>query len=121
MNLGAGLDTRFYQLDNGIVHWIELGLPPVISFRRRLQEPVNERHRLVAGSVLDDGWIAEVQRYTGAGILLIAEGLLSYFSEEEPRKIFACLAEHFPGQEMLFKPWRHRRLRGSFNIPTSLN
>lgn len=103
VNLGAGLDTRFYRLDNGIVRWIELDLPGVISFRRQLQEPLNDRHRLVAGSVLDDGWIAETHRDGEAKVLLIAEGLLPYFSEEEHRKIFGYLAEHFRGQEMLFQ------------------
>lgn len=35
-------------------------------------------------------------------ILFVAEGLLPYFTEEEHRRIFTCLAENFPGQEMLF-------------------
>ena len=43
VNLGAGLDTRFYRLDNGTAAWIELDLPGVISFRCRLQEPDDER------------------------------------------------------------------------------
>jgi O-methyltransferase involved in polyketide biosynthesis len=36
-------------------------------------------------------------RYTGARILLIAEGLLPNFTEEEHRRIFGYLAEHSPG------------------------
>jgi O-methyltransferase involved in polyketide biosynthesis len=103
VNLGAGLDTRFYRLDNGIARWIELDLPGVIAFRRRLQEPGNARHRLVAGSVLEDAWVAEVKRDAAARVLLVAEGLLPYFTEDEHRRIFACLTKHFPGQEMLFQ------------------
>jgi O-methyltransferase involved in polyketide biosynthesis len=103
VNLGAGLDTRFYRLDNGLVRWIEMDLPGVISFRRRLEGPDNARHRLVAGSVLEDGWIREASRDAGRKVLLVAEGLLSYFTEEEHRQVFGLLAEHFPGQEMLFQ------------------
>jgi methyltransferase (TIGR00027 family) len=102
VNLGAGLDTRFYRLDNGRVEWIELDLPGVIEFRQKLHEPENARHRLIAASVLDEGWIAEIKRHTRNRVLFVAEGLFPYFTEEEHRKIFTCLAENFPGQEMLF-------------------
>jgi O-methyltransferase involved in polyketide biosynthesis len=103
VNLGAGLDTRFYRLDNGTIHWVELDLPGVISFRRRLQEPASERHPLMAGSVLEDGWVAEVMQDARARILFIAEGLFPYFTKEEHRKIFSYLVKHFPGQEMVFQ------------------
>jgi O-methyltransferase involved in polyketide biosynthesis len=107
VNLGAGLDTRLYRLDNEVVHWIELDLPGVISFRRRLEEPVSERHPLIAGSVLDEDWIAEVKRDDGAKVLLIAEGLLPYFAEEERRKSSVILRSTFPERKCSFKAWHH--------------
>ena len=103
VNLGAGLDTRFHRLDNGLVEWIELDLPGVIAFRQKLHEPESKRHRMIAASVLDDDWVAEIKRYARSRVLFVAEGLLPYFTEEEHRKIFTCLAENFPGQEMLFQ------------------
>lgn len=102
VNLGAGLDTRFHRLDNGRVEWIELDLRDVIAFRRKLSEPESNRHRMIAASVLDDGWVVEIKRYARDRVLFVAEGLFPYFTEEEHRKIFTCLAENFPGQEMLF-------------------
>jgi O-methyltransferase involved in polyketide biosynthesis len=103
VNLGAGLDTRFHRLDNGSVRWVELDLPGVISFRRRLEEPASDRHQLIAGSVLEDDWIKELDPNARGRVLLVAEGLLSYFTQEEHRKIFNTLATHFSGQEMLFQ------------------
>ena len=102
VNLGAGLNTRFHRLDNGRVEWIELDLPGVIAFRRKLHEPESKRHRMIAASILDDHWVAEIKRYARSRVLFVAEGLFPYFTEEEHRKIFTCLAENFPGQEMLF-------------------
>jgi methyltransferase (TIGR00027 family) len=102
VNLGAGLDTRFHRLDNSRVEWIELDLPGVITFRQKLHEPESKRHRMIAASVLDDVWVVEVKRHARSRVLFVAEGLLPYFTEEEHRKIFTCLAENFPGQEMLF-------------------
>jgi O-methyltransferase involved in polyketide biosynthesis len=102
VNLGAGLNTRFHRLDNGRLEWIELDLPGVITFRQKLREPESKRHRMIAASVLDDDWVGEIKRYARSRVLFVAEGLLPYFTEEEHRKIFTCLAENFPGQEMLF-------------------
>jgi len=36
INLGAGLDTTFYRVDNGLIHCYDLDLPNVIKLRRRL-------------------------------------------------------------------------------------
>jgi O-methyltransferase involved in polyketide biosynthesis len=102
VNLGAGLDTRFHRLDNGKIEWIEIDLPSVIAFRRKLGEPHNPRHVLLAESVLDDGWIPQVKQRAKSRVLLVAEGLFPYFTEDQHRKIFAALADNFPGQEMLF-------------------
>jgi O-methyltransferase involved in polyketide biosynthesis len=102
VNLGAGLDTRFHRLDNGRVEWIELDLPGVITFRQKLHEPESKRHRMIAASVLDDDWVVEIKRHARSRILFVAEGLFPYFTEEEHRKIFTCLVENFPGQELLF-------------------
>lgn len=103
VNLGAGLDTRFHRLDNGRVEWVELDLPGVIAFRQKLHEPENKRHRMIAASVLDENWVVEIKRNAGQRILFVTEGLLPYFTEEEHRTIFTCLADNFPGAEMLFQ------------------
>jgi O-methyltransferase involved in polyketide biosynthesis len=112
LNLGAGLDTRFHRLDNGSVRWVELDLPSVIACRRRLEEPVSARHRLIAGSVLEDTWIRELDTNPADRVLLVAEGLLSYFTQEEHRTIFNCLATHFPGQQMLFQTFAPSLIEG---------
>jgi O-methyltransferase involved in polyketide biosynthesis len=103
VNLGAGLDTRFYRLDNGSIRWIELDLPDVITFRHRLEEPLDIRHALLAASVLDDRWVPEVKRYDKEPLLFVAEGLFPYFSEQQHRNVFTLLADNFPAQEMLFQ------------------
>jgi O-methyltransferase involved in polyketide biosynthesis len=103
VNLGCGLDTRFYRLDNESIVWIELDLPDVIALRRRLDEPPSTRHRLLAGSVLDQRWVDEIDRFADQPVLLVAEGLLPYFTEEQHKLIFGYLARRFPGQEMLFQ------------------
>ncbi|TCL76962.1 O-methyltransferase involved in polyketide biosynthesis [Hydrogenispora ethanolica] len=101
INLGCGLDTRFHRVDNGRIAWYEVDLPEVIRIRRRFFEE-SDRYRMIAGSVLEEGWLAEVAP-NGRPVLIIAEGLLMYFSEAEVRELLGRLAAHFPGAAMLLE------------------
>jgi O-methyltransferase involved in polyketide biosynthesis len=104
VNLGAGLDTRFYRLDNGKIKWIELDLPAVIAFRQKLGEPANPRHIFLAASILDkDRWIPRVKEHARSRVLFVAEGLFPYFTEGQHKEIFGWLADNFSGQKMLFQ------------------
>jgi O-methyltransferase involved in polyketide biosynthesis len=112
VNLGAGLDTRFYRLDNGTISWIEIDLPEVIAFRQQLRERANPRHVLLAASVLNDDWVAKVKRHGAMPILFIAEGLFPYFTKAQHELVFAYLANNFPGQAMLFQTHAPSALQG---------
>jgi O-methyltransferase involved in polyketide biosynthesis len=103
VNLGCGLDTRFYRLDNGTIVWLEIDLPDVIAFREKLDEQRSPRHVLLARSILDEAWTNDVRQFTGRPILFVAEGLLPYFTEAQHKLVFGYLAGHFPGQQMLFQ------------------
>jgi len=52
IDLGAGLDTTYYRVDNGSIHWYDLDLPAVIDLRRRLI-PETARSTCIAKSLLD--------------------------------------------------------------------
>jgi O-methyltransferase involved in polyketide biosynthesis len=119
VNLGCGLDTRFYRLDNGTIVWVEIDLPDVISFRKRLGEPQSPRHLLIARSVFDEGWASDIRQFGGRPVLFVAEGLFPYFTEAQHKQIFGRLVEHFPGQQLLFHtsaPSLVRELAGSSDL-----
>ncbi len=101
INLGAGLDTRISRIDNGLSRWYDLDLPEVIRLRSQYFGE-NERVRFLAKSVLDPTWTAEINVADGTAVILIAEGLLMYFSEEDVRGLFALLSQRFPGAHMFF-------------------
>ncbi len=100
VNLGAGLDTRFFRLDDGAVRWYDLDLPEVIALRKRFLDE-NGRLRFLSSSVLDDAWTREITREASDAVLIIAEGLLMYFSESDVREILRLLTAAFQGAEML--------------------
>jgi O-methyltransferase involved in polyketide biosynthesis len=99
INLGAGLDTRLNRLDNGLLTWYDLDLKEVIELRSLFFAPDNRIHS-IPKSVLDFSWIEEI--VNRENVIIIAEGLLMYFSEDDVKIILQELSRHFPKSHMFF-------------------
>jgi O-methyltransferase involved in polyketide biosynthesis len=97
--LGEGLETQFWRVDNGRMHWLTVDLPPVLDLRRRLlpEEPRQQSH---SGSALDLGWVDELE--SGAPVFVTAQGLLPYFQREQVYELIATTAERLPGSSFVF-------------------
>jgi O-methyltransferase involved in polyketide biosynthesis len=100
LNLGCGLDTRFSRLDNGKIHWYDLDLPESISIRKQFFNE-DERYKMIAKSVFDYSWIDNIS-LVDKPILIIVEGLLLYFSEQEVEELINRLIGAFKSAEMIF-------------------
>jgi O-methyltransferase involved in polyketide biosynthesis len=97
--LGEGLETQFWRVDNGRMHWLTVELPPVLDLRRRVlpEEPRLQSH---SGSALDLGWVDELE--PGMPVLVTAQGLFPYFGREQVHALIATLAERVPGSSLVF-------------------
>ncbi len=100
VNLGCGLDTRFYRLDNECINWYDLDLPETIDLRRNFFQET-DRYHLIAQSVFDFSWIDRLP--TGKPMLFIAEGLLMYFAGNEVIKLLRVLAGRFRNADFLIE------------------
>jgi O-methyltransferase involved in polyketide biosynthesis len=100
VNLGCGLDTRFYRLDNGLIHWYDLDVPETINVRRSFFRE-SDRYHLISKSVLDFSWLKDIPNHKPT--LIIAEGLLMYFEEYEVRAILKQIGKRFLQCEMLIE------------------
>lgn len=99
VELGCGLDTRFFRIEDGAAVWYELDLPPVIALRRQLLgEP--PRTHLIGCSMLDFGWMEEIPDKRAC--LFIAEGVFPYFKAREIEQLVLELKKRFPGAELVF-------------------
>lgn len=101
VNIGAGLDTTFYRVDNGTIKWYDLDLPSAISFRKTLLSE-SKRNIFISKSVLDYTWFDEIEHDLNSGIFFIAGGLIYYFEEEKIASLIIEIAKRFPGAEMIF-------------------
>ena len=59
INLGAGLDTTFYRVDNGMIHWYDLDFPNVIAIREQLL-PTTDRITYISKSIFDSSWCNDI-------------------------------------------------------------
>jgi O-methyltransferase involved in polyketide biosynthesis len=88
LNLGCGLDTRYYRMDNGFVKWFDIDFPEVIELRKRFMEE-SPRHFFIGKSILEKGWLAEIK--TGGPYLILAEGVFMYLTEADVRELFSAI------------------------------
>jgi len=99
VNLGAGLDTAFFRVDNGSIEWYDVDLPNVIALRTQLL-PEPDRVEYIAKSLFDMTWCADLV-YTDNGIFILAKGILWFFGEAEIKRFFSSLADALPGAELI--------------------
>jgi O-methyltransferase involved in polyketide biosynthesis len=101
--LGEGLETQFWRVDDGLVHWLTVDLPETVALRDRLLPEDPPRRRTVACSALDLRWMDELDAGTQPqDVLVTAQGLLMYLPPREVRRLIAACAERFPGGSFLF-------------------
>lgn len=102
VNLGCGLDTRFFRLDNGKIKWVDVDLSEIIQLREKLFEK-KDRYKMLAASVLEQNWLNEISVEEGKKVMIIAEGTLMYFKEEEVKTLFNQLIAKFPKAILYFE------------------
>jgi methyltransferase (TIGR00027 family) len=99
INLGCGLDTRFYRLDNGTLEFFDVDLPEIIELKRKL---INEqdRYSMIGQSVLDFRWLDRIAR-SDRKVIILAEGLFMYLPREGVQGLVLKLQQRFPGAELI--------------------
>jgi O-methyltransferase involved in polyketide biosynthesis len=100
VELGTGLNTRFERTDNGSVHWVDLDLPDTIELRRRFFADT-ERRRMIAASLTDEDWLADVARRPGP-YFFVSDGVLVYLREADVAGTLTRIAARFPGAMLAF-------------------
>ena len=102
VELGCGLSSRYYRIGQGASQWLDFDLPDVIQARRELASET-DKHRYLAGSLLDYDWMESVRQQQSSGdLILIAEGLLMYFDKAQVMALLQEMQRQFPGAVFIF-------------------
>ncbi|MFA0441056.1 methyltransferase [Vibrio sp. 10N.286.49.C2] len=94
INVGAGLDTRFYRLDNGRCRWIEIDTNEHLVWRQRLFYR-SERYQLMCGSIDDMTWLQELPNEQSQPILVVCEQALLDRRENRVAHFIQSIGCHF--------------------------
>ena len=102
IQLGAGLDARYERLGcPPVTHWYDLDLPEVIAIRRQLL-PETEKNTYLSLSLFDEEWIKTVKKHN-APVLIILEGVLMYFDEEQVKTFFNMVCSQLNNTTILLE------------------
>lgn len=100
LHLGCGLDSRYFRLQPGAgVEWYDVDYPEVTALRTQLY-PSCEHYHVVAASVTDPAWLAEIP--TDRPTLMISEGLTMYLSQQDGIALLRRVVERFGSGELQF-------------------
>jgi O-methyltransferase involved in polyketide biosynthesis len=100
LNLGCGLDSRVSRVSpSADTLWFDVDFPEVIEIRR---EFFSERpgYRMLGSSINDAGWLQEVPG--DRRVLVVADGVLEYLSQDEVRTLLLRLTERFSHGQIVF-------------------
>lgn len=110
LHLGCGLDSRVFRLDPGPgIEWYDVDYPDVIELHERLY-PAREHHHRIATPVTDPAWLQAIP--ADRPVLLIAEGLTMYLTEDAGIVLLRRVVEHFPSGELQFDAFNSLGIRG---------
>lgn len=111
INIGCGLDTRYFRVDNGKIRWYDLDLPEAISIRKEFFQE-SDKYKMLGKSVFDYSWVEDVET-EGRQVLFLAEGVLMYFTEQEIVGLIDNLTKLFSQAHMLFEMLPRMLVKGS--------
>ena len=122
VNLGCGLDTRYFRLDTKEIQWFELDLTEPIRIRKHFFHDT-EQYKMITSSIFETNWTDKIPK--DKPVLLIAEGLLMYFQESQVKELIKDLTTAFHDAEILCEVTtpllveRHRKMNRQHerNVP----
>jgi len=101
VNLGAGLETSFFRVDNGKISWFDLDLPEVIELRKKFFDET-DRYKFIPGSIFDFSWMEKIISTNPKAILIVASGLLYYFTKDSIINLICVMKNNFKVCELVF-------------------
>ncbi|MBR3425309.1 MAG: class I SAM-dependent methyltransferase [Neisseriaceae bacterium] len=99
INLGAGLETVAFRINNPNAVFYQIDLPEVIKLREEIL-PKNSNEIFIADSILTTKWYDKIDK--NKPTLFVANGVLMYFHENEIFNLISNLKQYFSKSELIF-------------------
>jgi O-methyltransferase involved in polyketide biosynthesis len=100
LDVGCGLDSRVFRIDPAPGHhWYDTDFPDLIELRDRLY-PDRPGHTSIGADVADPDWLERIPN--DRPVIVVADSVCMFLSEEEVRQLLRRVVDHFPGGEVVF-------------------
>ncbi len=119
VNIGCGMDTRFFRIDDGKLPFFDLDLPQIITAKKKLLSET-ERYHMIGKSVFDYTWMDQVAALGVRPVMFLAEGVFMYLPEDQVRALVLELQKRFPGSELVCEVVNKRWIQGFFGKITAV-
>ena len=110
IHLGCGLDSRCLRVNQNFDTWYDIDYENVIDIRKKFYEE-NSKHKMIGSSVIDYKWLKEIK--TNKNIMIVAEGLTMYLSEEEIKELLAQINNKLGDVHLLFDAYSKKGVKSS--------
>lgn len=101
VDLNAGTDTFFPNVDNGMCRWVNIDHAETIDARNRLM-PQRPRQTDIRSSIFDPVWFDQLDADPRSGLLFVADDVFSLYFPSAVKLLCVSLAEEFPGCTICF-------------------
>jgi len=112
IHLGCGLDSRCIRVQQTFQTWYDVDYENVIAIRKQFYE-TDTQHQLIGSSVTDYQWLDHIESFSDGNVLVVAEGLTMYLSEEEVKELISQLHKKFGAVHLLFDAYSKKGVKAS--------
>ncbi|MEV4115174.1 class I SAM-dependent methyltransferase [Nonomuraea sp. NPDC049695] len=117
LDLGAGLDSRALRISPPpTADWYDIDFPEVIAARRELL-PDDATPHGIGADLTGSTWLDTLP--TDRPAVIVADGLIAFFSEEEMISLVSRIISHFPSGEIAFNGYSTFAVRAQKIAPVA--
>ena len=110
IHLGCGLDSRCLRVNQNFNTWYDIDYENVIDIRKKFYD-LDAKHQMIGSSVTDYKWLNQIPNNNN--ILIVAEGLTMYLSEDEIGELITQIDKHFDDVYLLFDAYTKKGVKSS--------
>lgn len=110
IHLGCGLDSRCLRVNQNYKNWYDIDYEEVISIRKKFYNE-DSSYKMIGSSVIDFKWLEQIE--DNDNIMVVAEGLTMYLSEEEIKNLISKIGERYGDAHLLFDAYTKKGVRSS--------
>lgn len=111
IHLGCGLDSRVIRTNQNYNMWYDIDFENVIDLRKKFYQE-NNKYKMIGKSVTNLSWIDEIN-IDSNNILIIAEGLTMYLSQDELRSFIRGIYNKIGNVTLVFDAYSKKAVKVS--------